>query len=773
MRIPLSWLEEFLDLKGKSPEEIAEVLSLRSVEATLDTFGIDVEGVCTGRVLSLEEHPERKELLVVMLDLGNRGKVRVVTSDRSLKEGDSVAVAPPGARVGGRSVEKRPFGSVISEGTMLGPQDLGLEGGEGGVLKFRESLQPGTDIRTVLGFGEPLLELDVTPNRGDMLSVRGVARDLSALLGLPKRPRNVPTFEEKGEVPLEILDEDCWRYRGAVLTGVKVDTSPLFIRRRLWQAGIRTVNNVVDITNYVMIQEGQPLHAFDLRKIEGGLRVRSARKGERMRTLEGTELTLDEEVLVIADGKRPVAVAGVVGGLDTAVSETTEEVLLESAYFSPERIRRASKRLGVQTESSYRFERNVDIEWLDRAQDIAVDLLVRYAGGKLLALKDLYVRIYRPKRILLQRGKFLRYSGSELSEEEVSRILKDLDIPHNVKRCGVEVTVPPHRSFDMSRDVDVIEEIMRIKGYESFPSEEIKLPSRAVYREDPSQIVREFLRARGLTEVINVSYEEGDLYGKLGLPPPTLEILNPLVPSQRFMRSSLIPSLLRTARFNDAHYNHDIAIFEVGKVFSERGEDLRVGILLKGRSSHFPEREYDHRDIMALVQGIAKVLGEELVAERSEVPFLHPHLQARLLKEGREVGVFGRLHPSLEKDLELKGRVYLGEIRIDEIWEGPKTRFYREVSRFPPAVRDLALLVDKNLSVSKLLNEIRSHMGDMVEEVTVFDLYTGEKIGEGKKSVGVRIVFRRRDRSLSGEEISSAVEELVERLRERLGVEIR
>ncbi|MDQ7038506.1 MAG: phenylalanine--tRNA ligase subunit beta [Aquificota bacterium] len=773
MRVPLSWIGEFVDITGRDPEEIAEILSLRSVEASLNTFGPHVEGVYLGKVVKVEDHPERNDLAVVLLDLGGRGKVRAVTSDRGLKEGVRVPVAPPGARVKGKVVEKRPFGSVISEGFILSPGELDLEDGEGGVLKIYEDLEPGTDIRGVLGFGEPVLELDITPNRGDMLSVRGVARDLSALLNLPKKTREIPDYGDHGDLTIEILDQDCHRYRGVVVEGVRVGTSPLWVRKRLWQAGIRTINNVVDVTNYIMIQEGQPLHAFDLDKIKGCVKVRSAREGERIRTLEGSEVALDEGILVIADEEKPIAVAGIIGGEETAVTGSTDAVLLESAYFSPERVRRGSKTLRIQTESSYRFERNVDIEWLDRAQNLAVGMILKLAGGEVRAVRDVYKRRYEPKRIFLQVGKFTRYSGSEFRPEEVSRILTSLEIPCEVKRCGVEALIPAHRSFDITRDVDLIEEIMRVMGYDSFAPEQIKLPSKAGPVEDPVRTVTDYLRARGLNEVINISYEEVDLYRLLRLPPPEVEILNPLVPSQRFLRSSLIPSLIRTALYNDSHYNHDIGVFEVGNVFFRDGEDLRVGILLKGNSSTFPEKEYDHIDLMVLVQGIARVLGSDITLDTSEVPFLHPQVQARVVMGEEEVGTLGRLHPSLEREIGLKGRVYLCELSLGKVLKGKRKRVYEGVSRFPPVIRDLALLVDKSLSVSKLLNEIRSHMGGMVEEVMVFDLYTGEKVGEGKKSVGVRIVFRSRDRSLSGEEIGSAVEKLIGRLRERFGVEIR
>ena len=772
MRIPLSWLEELLELDGISAEEIAERLSLQSVETTVDTFGMDLEGVVFGKVLETRDHPERKDLLVATVRVGENAKVQVVTADRSVKEGDGVLVALPNSRVGERCIAKREFQGVVSEGMLLSAQDLGLEEKSEGVLKVEENLSPGADAGAILGFGEKILELDITPNRGDVLSVRGLARDLSAILGLPKKNVEAEALADRGELTIEIEDGDCRRYRGVILEGVKVKDSPLRIRKRLWQCGMKTINNVVDVTNYILLQEGQPLHAFDLDRLEGGIRVRSAKAGERIVTLDGEERALDEEILVIADEKRPVAIAGVMGGLESAVTSRTTRILLEAAYFNPKRVRKSSKKLGLQTESSYRFERNVDIEGVNRAQDLAVNMIREVAGGEVVAVRDVYPKRYEPRRIFLPMGKFIRYAGESYRNEEVSSILTALEIPHQIKRCGIEVLVPSHRSFDLHRDVDIVEEIMRVKGYESFPSEPLKLPSVGNYWRDEILDIKKFLRSKGLREVINISYEDAELYDLLGLEKPTVEIINPLLPTQKFMRSSLIPSLLRTALFNENHYNYDLALFELGRVFLREGEEERLGILLKGDLRKFPKKAWEPYDLIEIIEGLARIRGREIQLESSAIGFLHPHAQARVLLDGKEIGFVGRLRPDLTARLELRGDPLLCEIRLGPFL-GDRIPRYRVLSKFPPVVRDLALLVDKKMSVSKLLNEIKSQLGEKVEEVMVFDLYTGEKVGEGKKSVGVRLVLRSMEGSLSSEEVGSLIQDLIGRLRERLGVEIR
>jgi len=772
MRVPFSWLSEFLEIEGFSAEEIAERLSLQSVEAEVSTFGIDLDGVAFGKVLEVKEHPKDKKLLVVKVLVGENTYLNVVTADRTVKKGVGVIVALPNSKVGGRCITKREFEGIISEGMLLSAQELGLEEASEGVLQIDEDFKPGTDARIVLGFGEKVIELDITPNRGDVLSVRGLARDLGAILNLERKEPELRRWKDLGEIEISVEDPDCHRYRGVVIRNLEIKTSPLWIRRRLWQCGIRSINNVVDITNYVLLQEGQPLHAFDLDKLSGGIVVRSAMEGEKIKTLDGAERKLNKEILVIADEEKPVAVAGVIGGEESAVNSETKNILLESAYFDPKRIRRSSKKLGVQTESSYRFERNVDIENVDRAQDLAVNLILQTAGGEVVAVKDVYKRKYVPKRIFLPLGKYMRYAGEPYDKEEASRILNVLEIPHEIKRCGIEVLVPSHRSFDIGRDVDVIEEIMRVKGYDSFPSEVLSLPSVGRLWKDRLLEVRKYLRDRGLNEVINISYEDKDLYNLLELEEPKVEILNPLVPTQRYMRSSLIPSLLRTAIFNENHYNYDLGIFEVGKVFSEEGEEDRLGILVKGNVRDYPYEEWNPYKLLEILQGLFSLFGKNVDMEPSEAPFLHPHVQSKLLLEGEEIGFIGELHPELISRLELKRETYLCELRLSGVLKDRLPHF-RQVSKFPPVIRDLAFLVDKSLPVSKLLNEIKSQLAGKVEEVMVFDLYAGEKVGEGKKSVGVRVVFRSGRGSLSGDEVNSLVEELVRRLRERLGAEIR
>lgn len=774
MKVPYSWLSELVHLEGIAPEEIAEILSLRSVEATVETFGIELEGVVYGKVVEVKEHPTQEKLLITKVQVGEHKFIDVVTADKTVHKGDGVIVALPNSRVGEITIKEKKFDDVISQGILLSAQDLGLEEKSEGVLKIKEDFTPGTDAKEILGFGEKIIEIDITPNRGDMLSIRGVARDLSAIFRLPKKNPQESEFNERGSISIEIEDTDCKRYRGIIIEGIKVEDSPLEIKKRLWQCGIKTINNVVDITNYVMLRDGQPLHAFDLSKIEGGIVVRSAKIGEKLITLDGEEKELDEDILVIADKVKPLAIAGVIGGLESGIKENTETILLESAYFNPYRIRKSAKKLGIQTESSYRFERSVDIERVSKAQDYATYLILKYAGGSVKAVKDVYTEKYQPKKVFLSQGKYIKYAGEPYKNEEVAEILSALEIPHEIMRCGVEVFVPSHRSFDLNRDVDIIEEIMRVKGYDYYESETLKLPSVAKLWRDYEFEIKNYLRSKGLHEVVNFSFEDEKLYQILGMPLPDLEVINPLNPTQKYMRNTLITSLLRTAVYNDRNYNYNQAIFEIGKVFSKEGEKKRLGLLIKGnKPSTLKEEEWNPYEVSEIIAGILNLLGLEPELRNSNHGFLHPYVQADIYLNGEPVGYFGKLNPELVKSLELKGEPFIAQLDIEKILQYKELPAYRHVSKFPPVIRDIALVMDKEFNVNKLLNDIKSQIGNLLEEVKVFDVYTGEKVGEGKKSVAIRLVLRSDQGSLKDEEVNELMDRLVKNLESKYGIKLR
>ncbi len=767
MKIPFSWLSEFIQIEGLDPNRVAEELTLKSVETSISRWDFDLDGVVFAKVVEKKPHPTRR-LYIYRVQAGESLYLQVVSADANLQVGDGVLLALPNAKVGSMCITQRDFDGVASQGMLLSARELGLEDQSEGVLVLEEDLKPGTSAYDLLGFGEFILEIEPTPNRGDLLSVKGLAREISALLGVKKKPREYPEFEEFGKLEIRIESKDCKRYRGAIIEGVKVKGSPLWLRKRLWQCGVKTINNIVDITNYVMLLEGQPLHAFDLKELNLPIVVRDAREGETITTLMGSQKSLSAVNLLIADVSKPLAIAGIVGGLDSSVKESTESILLESAYFEPYRIRRSAKHLALQTDSSYRFERSVDIEGVKTAQNLAIRLILDLAGGTLIALKDIYPEPYEPRRVFLSLEKYRKYSGKDFDRQKISQTLSALEIPHEVMRCGVEALIPSHRSFDMQGDVDLIEELLRVEGYAQVSSSTLKIPAKPSQIEGIADKLRSLMVSKGFSEVITFSFEDAELYRLLSLPLPQIEVINPLNKSQRYMRTSLLPSLLRVCLENIRNYNYSMAIFEIGNVFLGE-EELRLGFLMTGYRRLFPEEEYSPYHGLAILQDILRNYAEGFRSEASNIPFLHPKVQRAFYLGEEEIGYFGILNPTLQDRLAIRHKVIVGELRLSHLKERHKS--YKPITQYPPVIRDLTLLMDKEVSVDKLISHIRKR--ELVEDMKVFSIYIDPKLGEGKKSVSFRLTFRSKEGTLSDQQVNKLVEEIVAELEENFGAKLR
>ncbi len=464
MRVPYSELNRYVEVSDIDPVELVERLNTHSVEATLNYFGNpEVEKVVVGKVLKTSPHPSLKKLLVCEVDVGSE-RVVICTNDKTVKEGDKVFVVLPGGRIGSLQITERDFKGITSQGMFLGLEELVGVPSEG-VFKFHDpAVKEGSDVKELLGLGEPIIELDITPNRGDLLSVKGLAREISALYGRPtKEVKGLRTEPFGEEIEIEILDKDCSRYRGVVIRNVKVGESPLWLMAALWKFGEAVINNVVDITNYLLFTEGNPMHAFDLNKIEGKVVVRSAEGGEKFKALNGKEYTLTDEDLVIADEKKVLALAGIIGGEESAVSEETTDVLLETAHFNPFRVRKTAKRLDIRTESSYRFERNVDVENIPNAQGIALNLITDLAGGRITTVRDIYLRPYQPKEIVLSYKKYRSYTGSDIDPRKAVQILNNLGISAALEAVGLD---------DIALRKILIRLIAKEKGCENYVCEE-------------------------------------------------------------------------------------------------------------------------------------------------------------------------------------------------------------------------------------------------------------------------------------------------------------
>lgn len=643
-----------------------------------------------------------------------------------------------------------------------------------------------------------VLDLEVTPNRSDWLSVYGVARELAAMLQVPLKPLEV-RVHEAGEpisaytsVTVEAPDL-CPRYSARLVLGVKVDESPAWLKRKLEASGIRPINNIVDITNFVLLELGQPLHAFDFDTLRGRrIIVRRAKPGEVLYTLDEVRRELDSEVLVIADAERPVALAGIMGGLETAISPFTRNVLIESAHFNPISIRRTSRRLGLRTESSYRFERWVDANGTVRAADRAAQLMAELAGGTVCqGVLDIYPLRFAPARVSVRAERVRRLLGVDLSADEVAALLHRLQFEVQVDGDTVHCVVPTFRN-DIRREADLIEEVARLYGYDRIPTTLPKgvAPNAGESRRRRAEnAVRTFLTRMALREVVTLSLTDPDAERRWGITPleGTLRLRNPLTQDHTIARTSLLPSVLSVVAHNFRNAVRDVWVFELGKVYRQgivgdmaSTEPRRLAIAITGNA--YPVRwnlpdEMLAADFFALkgiVERLLDWMGIAAAFERGEHPTLHPYRTAAVKVNGQTVGVLGEVHPRWREVNDLPQPVFAAELDFETLvalaqWE----RSYRPLPPFPATQRDIAVVMPDDMDAAQVLDLIRRVGGEQVERVTVFDEYRGAPVPPGHRSVGFSLTLRAADRTLSSEDADAIVQRIKDALRDELGLTTR
>ena len=803
MRVPYSWIKEFLDI-DISAEDVAQRLNETGIETVVEKFGERVKNSVVVRITAVKKHPERDKLLICEATDGKK-KYQVVTAAKNVFEGAKVILAKEGAKVKDLVIKPVKFGSILSEGMFLSLEELGISEKAEGIFVLPDDVKEGEDPNRLLGLGEEdIFEIEITPNRGDALSVRGLAREIGAVFGI-KRKEKLPVVSiAQEEIPeIEILTEKAYRYRGVIIKGVTVKPSPFDIQLKLIKSGQNPINNVVDITNYILLQEGQPLHAFDLKKIEGGIKVRNAKEGEKIITLDGEERSLKPDDMVISDSSKVLAIAGIIGGENSKVDENTTDILLEAAVFDNISVRKTSKRLALSTESSYRFERGVDIENLPNAQDKAVELIARLAGGEAFGEKDLYPDPYRPKEIKLREKTTKRVLGFSISKEKAKQLLERLEIPTQIVEDGTVSKIPAFRSMDLEREIDLVEEVGRLEGLnkakETFP----KIPVESFRKSDEFLFelrTRDFFKDNGFDEVVTYTFVDEEIYNILDIPVPPIRIKNYLLKTQSIMRDNLAVSLIKTLIHNLRFQNRDIKIFEISSVFFEKHEEIRTGILAagkavkgfnytKGSRSFSTQISWDFLKLKGVVESYLKMLGLfDIRLKPSEKPFLNPYESAEIFVEGQNVGYLGRIHPKKADILEIPKDVYISELKLRyvprklsdtagekegylfNLFKNRTSPVFKELPKFPAVKRDIAFEVDESVQVDKLLKAIKES-SDYVDRLELFDVYY---IDESRKSVAVSVDFRAEDRSLSDEEVNSIVEKLIVSLKEKFkGLKLR
>jgi phenylalanyl-tRNA synthetase beta chain len=788
MRVLLSWLREFCPVELEA-EQLADVLTMKGAKVEALTRPWEgLEGVVVARVLEVRDHPRSKKLCIARVDSGSVER-ELVVGVRNMVEGDLVALAAPGARVPilPEPLSAREIRGIRSDGMLCSARELGISADHAAILVLPADLRVGADVKSALGLDDVVLDIEVTPNRPDFLSVLGVAREAAAATGVPLRVHRpiLEEVEERAEdaATVDILDlERCPRYLARLISGVTVGPSPIQAQARLFASGMRPLSNVVDATNYALLERGHPLHPFDLDLLHGqGIVVRLAESGERLVTLDDVERVLEDEDLVIGDRARAVAIAGVMGSAVAEVSESTRDVLLESAYFERVGILRTARRLRLSTEASTRFERGADPEAVPTSADRAAELVVAWSGGSVLggaaeAGKD---PDRRRLRVRPERAAWL--IGYPVTLAEAKGVFDRLGMESVATEGALEVEIPGYR-VDLDREVDLVEEIVRVQGYDRLESElpGIRQPGAVPDSFAFRRRIREILVRTGLREIQSYSFaSRQDL--ELAVDGEAVMVANPLAADDAFLRVSLIPGLLRAMGRNIAHGVRGALLFEVGTVFRKADpveETERVAWVMAGPASPGFGGEREPLDFFS-AKGAVEALFDGLsiarwTLEGETKSFLHPARSTSVAVSGKRAGFLGELHPAVAARLDLPPRTAVAELDVAALRSGAEaTVDYREVPRFPPVHRDLAFVVDPATPAGAVREEILSAAGGVADSVVLFDLFTGGSIPEGRKSLAFSVDFRAPDRTLTDEEADEAVGRIVERLAARFGAELR
>ncbi len=793
MKFSEQWLREWVN-PAVNTADLAHQLTMAGLEVdAVEAVAPAFSGVVVGEVLSVEPHPNADRLRVCRVNIGGEKTLEIVCGAADVAAGLKVPAATVGAQLpGGLNITKSKLRGVVSEGMLCSAKELGLAESAEGLLILSAAFIPGTDIRVALLLDDVSIELGLTPNRGDCLSVAGVAREAAVMNKIPLTPPEMPVVAAaiEAQFPIEIKEAAaCPRYLGRVIKGVDPRAAtPLWMQERLRRSGVRSISALVDVTNYVLLELGQPMHAFDLHRLQGRIIVRMAATGERLRLLDGQEVELNADTLVIADEAGPVAMAGIMGGAASAVTDTTAEVLLESAHFTPAAIVGRARRYGLHTDSSHRFERGVDPALPRRAMERATALLLAIAGGEAGPIVECESPAHLPtsNTVSLRAARLRRVLGIEVAAQEVSDILCRLGMRVTENAEGWEVTAPSFR-FDIRIESDLIEEVARIYGYSNVPSHRpvarLALQARSEGRVTLERI-RQLLIDRGYHEAITYSFVDPRMQALLDPEQSTLQLANPISAEMAAMRTSLWPGLVQALIYNQNRQQARVRLFEVGTRYRRDGgqwrEDAVVAALAAGSAEPEqwaqPKRRVDFYDAKADVAALLGLSGRaetDFSFNPGQHPVLHPGQSAAVSDAtGRHAGWVGVMHPALVQSLDLSTAPVMFELALDAINAAAIPRF-RESSKFPAIRRDLAVVVDEAVSSGAVHTCITSAAGALLQELQLFDVYRGKGIDSEKKSLALGLTLQDSSRTLTDEDVDLVVKRVLTRLGEQFGATLR
>jgi phenylalanyl-tRNA synthetase beta chain len=797
MKVPIKWLKDYVDI-DLSPKELAHALTMSGTESEIRYLGESWEGVIIGQIAAIDPHPNADRLRLATVNTGS-GMQTVVCGAPNLTIGDKIAFASVGANlIDGHSGEKsilKPakIRGVESCGMVCSEMELGLSKNHEGILVLAADAPLGKPLAEFLS--DIVLDIDVTPNRPDLLSVIGVAREVAAITG---KKVKIPdsAYEEAGapiekQVSITIEDADlCPRYCASLITGVKIGESPEWFKQRLTACGLRPISNIVDVTNYVMFEYGQPLHSFDWDKIRTKkIVVRRAKNGEVMQTLDDIERKLGSNMLMITDGEKPVAIAGVMGGANSDITDNTTSILLESANFNAASIHYTSHNLKLVSEASMRFERGIRPELTVHALKRATQLILQLAGGSAAkGIIDVYPQKQESRSINLHRSEIKRILGVELSEEQVVGTLTSLGFEVDIYPEAEYMVRAPYWRSDINIQVDLIEELARIIGYENIPT---TLLSGPIAHQEPNRLmdlknrVRQSLVGFGFDEIITYSLTNKELLAKAYLSntlyKEPVKLDNAMSAEQEYLRTNLRSGLLSVLESNLRHEEGPIRIFELNRIYIKRENDLPEEPEILCGLMYNPEQEkvwplhtppFDFFTVKGIVESLLSSLNVKADYKEVNDDSLRPGCQAEVIVSGNKLGVIGEVHPKVAAAFDITGKVYMFELNVSSLLPFAMQRNnYKPIARFPAVIRDIALVLDSNVT-NKQVTEIINRFS-LVNEVTLFDVYSGKQVEAGKKSLAYRLIFQSAEHTLTDMEVDKVLEQILKKLQSALGATLR
>jgi phenylalanyl-tRNA synthetase beta chain len=781
MKIPLSWIKDYVHL-NLSPSEIAKSLTAAGIEVdAVETTAFNFEGVIVGHVLETEKHPNADKLCVARVTDG-KATYQVVCGALNCRKGLKTAFAPIGAILkdeqGSFTIKKAKLRGVESEGMLCSGVELKLTQDDDGILELPESTPEGTPLASL--YSDTIFDISLTPNLGHCASVWGIARELSAATGLPLHQPSSALQESDEPIAqqaqINVVDShECPRYMCRLIKNVQVGPSPEWLRRRIEQCGLRSVNNIVDVTNYVLLEMGHPLHAFDFDRLEGKqIIVKKALEGEKFVTLDGKERALNQSDLMICDEARSIAIAGIMGGGNSEVADQTKNILLEAAYFDAVAIRKTSKRLGLQTDASKRFERGTDPNGLQNVLDRAAMLIQHVAGGHICAgVLEFAAKEFSEKEITCRLSRTNQLLGLNLGRGEIEALLQSLHFATHWQGSDALVVQVPTYRVDIQSEIDLVEEVARLYGYDNIPRKggayhSSTLPHAPIYvfeKEIQARLIGEGLQEFLTCDLIGPTLL--DVVQDHSIPAESIvKVMNPTSIEQSVLRTSLLPGLLQVIKYNVDHQIHQINGFEIGRIHFKEGNQFKeqsvVGIILSGKA-HFPywsekNRDYDFFDLKGIVENLLRELGiEGAIFKNINLPTFHSGRQAAVFVDDLDVGSFGEIHPAILRRLDVSQRILFAEFNLHDLIQVTKSRGkVKALPVYPASERDWTLTIDTTVPFATLLQEIKLVAPSILETISLVGIYRSEKLGQNVQNMTLRFIYRDANKTIEQEDVEKA-----------------